>query len=1099
MKTRMPQLLVAALVGASVLGAAVYAASPVPSPPPPPPVDKKKDDKKDEKPLSKSGPSLGSVAQQRASRLSAKDTEKSLKASIKNQEEILQLEDRSSPSYAKQAIALADFYWDFAEFYGNRAYSEDIEKPLYEAQQKNDAEGEKKWKIEQQRALDFQKKYQEETIKRYRDVLAKYKAAENRDQIRYFLAYNLVAMGRGEEGAEEYAKIIEEFRDSPYVPDALVNIGDYYFEINDFANAQKLYQKAQDEQYQQANVYGYSIYKEAWCLYNLADYETSLKRFIQVIEIAEKRANEGQKGAIPLRREAQNEMTLPYSKTKKPEGAIAFFKQYAPDRYLDIAGRLATIYTEQNEFVKSSILLKLLMTEARSGNVNGKDVSFMIIQFQRQVVNNAIAPGDKPTTVTEIGELIRVFEEMSEKAPAEFRETEREEIKRTILEVAQAYHTEYARTREQKTLEYTQRLYDEYLRVFREDENAYVISMNNAKLLMLTGKYAEAAAEFEKVIGMDPDGEYADPAAELAVLAYLKTVQVATPTLKNEANEDLKPQEIPPPELRFAVAIDRWLALIKKHGENPETKDNIPTARYASGKVYYNYNHFEEAAKRFGEFLEKHPGHPLENDARRLLLSAYNLSHDVDHLREYANKFDAIPTLPIDLKEDIKKIRNAFNFQECFKIQEAKKPLEAASCFEKYAQDFPEEERAVAALYNASLNYFEAKRVEKALETQRALYEKHKNHELGPKALYAIGEIYRQTTVYESASQWYEFLVKNHGDHPLAEKALRYASIFRKTLGQNKEAIANLENYLRKYPKEANAPRVDLDIIFILEKQEKWPQVVTRSEKHVKHYSEESASVRLQVLNRRGLALLKQGKNKEAQAAFQDTVDSYNRLEERFIRDLDLAGIAAVAESHFQLGEVDLQKARSIKLEAPTEAASKKALEDKLGILAKVKEKYEKVIGYQHPGWVIAASAQLGLAYQDLADAVENAPVPKSIQRQPEVVDAFKQLMAEQAQKIRENAIVNYRRALETAKQFRWFNDYAEKAERAIAVLDLTDLSVKEFRVRPDHLTPNAGVPDFRGGGGPSREPRLPDAGPAPTAPGEKPAGGDKKPNAGGK
>lgn len=1090
MKTRLVSALVAALFGLGTLAPLARAAAPIVAPPPPPPPAKKNEEKK--KDLSKSGPGLGKVSQQRESRLSAKDTEKSLKASIKNQEEILELEDRNSPSYAKQAIALADFYWDFAEFFGNRAYSEDIEKPMYEAQQRGDAETEKKWQIEQQRSLDLQKKYQEETIKRYRDVLARYKAAANRDQIRYFLAYNLVAMGRGEEGAEEYAKIITEFRDSPYVPDALVNIGDYYFDINDFANAQKLYQKAQEEQYQGANVYGYAIYKEAWCLYNLGDFETSLKRFVQVVEIADKRANEGQKGAIPLRREAQNEMTLPYSKVKKPEGAIAFFKQYAPDRYLEIAGRLATIYTEQNEFQKSSTLLKLLMAEARAGNINGQDVSYMIIQFQRQVVNNAIAPGDKPTTVTEIAELIRIYEELADKAPQAFRDNEREEIKRTILDVAQSYHTEYARTREQKTLEYTQQLYDEYLRVFRSDDNAYLISMNNAKLMLLTDKYEEAASEFEAVIQMNPTGEYADSAAELAVLAYLKTVQVAKPSLKDEAKQDLTPQEIPGPEKRFATAIDRWMALIAKNGENPETKDNVPTARYAAAKVYYNANHFPEAAQRFGEFLAKHPGHQLENDARRLLLSAYNLAHDVDHLREYANKFDLIPTLPQDLKDDIKKIKNEFNFQECFKFQEAKKPLDAAACFEKYAQDFPAEERAIAALYNASLNYFEAKRVEKALETQRALYEQHKNHELGPKALYAIGEIYRQTTVYESASQWYEFLVKNHPDHPLAEKALRYASIFRKTLGQNKEAIANLERYLQKYPKEQNAPRVDLDIVFILEKQEKWPQVVQRADKHLARFTDEPASVRLQALNKRGIALLKQGKSKEAQAAFQDTVDFYNRLDDRFIRDLDLAGIAAVAESHFQLGEVDLQKERAIKLEAPTEAASKKALEDKLAILAKVKEKYEKVIGYQHPGWVIAASAQLGLAYQDLADAVENAPVPKAIARTPDVVDAFKQLMAENAQKIRENAIANYRRALSTAKEFRWFNDYSEKAERAIAQLDLTDLSVKEFRIRPSHLTPNAGVVEFRGGVGPTREPRLPDGG-------TPDAGGDKTKTPGGK
>src|SRR5574339_632899 len=98
-------------------------------------------------------------------------------------------------------------------------------------------------------------------------------------------------MGRGDEGIEEYTKIIAEHPTSQFVPDALVNIGDYYFELNDFPNALKLFQKA--ETYSEANIYGYSIYKQAWCLYNLTDYKLSLQRFIDVIELAKQKALEG--------------------------------------------------------------------------------------------------------------------------------------------------------------------------------------------------------------------------------------------------------------------------------------------------------------------------------------------------------------------------------------------------------------------------------------------------------------------------------------------------------------------------------------------------------------------------------------------------------------------------------------------------------------------------------------------------------------------------------------------------------------------------------------------------------------------------------------
>lgn len=1013
-------------------------------------------------PQKASGPTLGKQTRTREKRLDARATEKSIKDSIKNQEQILELEDKSSAGYPRQSMALADFYWDLAEFYGNRINSEEIEKPLYEAQQKGDQKTVEKFTREQQRLTDLKRKYQEETIKRYRDITRRFPKAETIDEIRYFLAYNLTEMGRGDEGIEEYTRIIGEHPTSPYVPDALVNIGDYYFDLNDFANAIKLYQKA--ETYTEATIHGYSIYKQAWCLYNLADYKTSLARFIDVIRLADQKLLEGQRGAIALKREAQNELVLPYSKVGRPADAVKFLIEQARagDRYLALAGRLATIYTEQNEFQRSTELLRILMNEARKGAIDGKDQSYMVVQFQRQIVANAMAPGDKKATVEEIGNLIRLYETELSKAPEEFQQTERDEAKRMILETAQAYHNEYNKTKEMKTLEYTQRLYDEYLRVFRRDENAYQISMNNALLMLTTEKFEEAAAEFEAVIAMNPDGEFADAAAERSVLAYLRVVQFRNQRIKTEAEDDLRPQELPPEDRRFVTAIDRWMGIVAKKGINPETKDNVPVARFAAAKVYYNYNQFSEAARRFAAFLDEHKGHELENDARRHILSAYNLSADIDNLRLYANKFDGIGNLPGDVREDIQKIKNAFNFQECQKIQARKEHLAAAACFEQYAREFPQEARAADAVYNAAINYFEAKQVEKALTTQLALYEKfNKRAELAPKALYAIAEMYRQTTVYDEASKFYEFFVKNHPAHPLAEPALRYASIFRKTLGHYPQAIANLQAYLKKYPTNANASRVDLDIIMILEKQEKWPQVVNAVNAHLKRYDKGPASVRLQALNKRGLALLRQRKAKEASQAFQETVNTFQALEERFRRDIDMAGLSAVAESHFQLGEIELQRARAIKLEGRTDKQIKDAVREKLTIMGRVKDTYERVIAYGHPGWVIAASTQLGLAYQDLADAIENAPMPTQLRGDLEAEDYHRQNMAEQSNQIRETALVNYRRALDTARETRWFNDYSERAERAIAQLDLEDKSVKEFRLRPVQLTPNGGLPIF--------------------------------------
>jgi tetratricopeptide (TPR) repeat protein len=1007
-------------------------------------------------------PTLTGQTKTRKSEVKKSATERSLLSSIDTQKQIITLEDRRSPTYPLQVIALADFYWDLAEWYGLQTSSEAIEKPLFDAEERGDTATVKKLKRKQAKLEAKKREYQEQTIEVYREVIRKFPSASRLDEIRYFLAYNLGEMGDKEGGVQIYTELIGAHPRSPFVPDAIVNIGEHYFEINDFSNALRLYQEA--EKFPDSGIFGYAIYKQAWCHYNLADYPLALSKFLGVIKLAEEKALSGQKGAIALKREAQNDMVLPYSKVGKPGGAIKFLRTYAPDRYLALAGKLAGIYTEQNEFGASTKLLRALIKQARSGNIDGQDQSYMIVQFQRQIVDNALLSSDKESTVTELGELLRVWEEVrSSGAPSALVEREQDEVKRMVLDVAATYQKEYDTTKELKTLEYTQRLYDEYLRVFRTDENAYEIAMNNALLLLTTTKWEEAAAAFEGVIAMQPNGKFADDAAERAVLAYLNVIEAGKTDIKNDEREDVSKQELTPQEQRFVQAVDRWMGLVKKNGVNDETAGNIPAARFRAARVLYTKNNFDAAATRFVDFLDSHPRHSAANDARRYLLSAYNLAHDVDKLTEFANRFDKIAALPRDLRADIQKIRNELNFQRCFKPEKAKKYADAAECFRRYAQDFPESDNAPKAQYNAGINYFEAKNIEKALNTQRDLYAKYRNkHPLAPKALYAIAEIFRQTTVYDEAAKFYESFVTNHPQHELSEKALRYAAIYRQTLGQYRQSIGNLTTWLKRYGDQPSAPRVHLKIIELQEKQGKYRQVIKFAGKHLKTraFADEPPSVRLQVLAERALAHKALRKFRKAEDAFENTVETFNMLKPNQQQDLSIEAISAVAEAHFNIGEKHLRWARAIKLTQRSTKAFSKALKDKLTHMKNAKQVYNQVIAYGHPGWQIAAWSQLGLAYEDLANAVENTPVPNNIRRLGYVAeDEFRQNASDQAKGIRDSSLKSYRAALDVARKERWFNKYSEKAEEAIARLDLADLSIKEYRLRPTLLTANSGHP----------------------------------------
>ena len=987
--------------------------------------------------------------------------EQTILANIENQKMIIELEDATAPEFPLMVAALADFYWDLSEVFFRKAHTDEIEDAIFEAESKGNTSALDQAKKRQRSLLATQRSYQNQAVDTYRDVIDRFPSAKKIDEMRYYLGYHLGAMGRRGEAMKAFSDLLLKHPSSTYVPDALVNIGDYHFEENSYADALEVYERIQ--QYGDTPVKAYALYKTAWCQYNLGSYDLAMDRLLSVIKLTQSQHEQGRRGAIDLMEEAQSELVYPYSKIGKPGQAIAFFRKFVPTRYLSISAKLAGMYTEQTEYVKSNKLLRSLMKEARKSRKGEESQAHMVLRFQRQIVGNAHRQVDKGATVAEIQQLINEYQKLAPEAPGPFIKKERTSIQQQILEIATGYHNEFKTTKAKRTLEHTQVLYSEYLRVFRDDPNAYAISYNNALLLTMTGKYDEAAAEFEKVIAAKPDGKFADDAAERAVVAYLKNLQVKGQQVKNEAEDDLTPRDLDDKEQRFVAAVDRWMNIVDQRGSNPETADNIPPARFAAAKILYGANQFDAAAVRFVTFVEKHPEHPYWVDSARLVLSSYNLAHDVDSLKKWAEAYRKNEDLmATDLREDVEKIRNEFNFLECFKWEKKNDPLGAAECFLQYAEEFSTAEKAPAAIYNAGLNFFKAKRVQKALATQTRLYEEYSEHELAAKALYSIAEIFRETTVYDQAADVYEAFVNAYSDHALARKALQYASIFRKTLRQHDRAVGNLRDYLERFPDPETDARVHLDIILIRDGQPQSAKCIKEVRRHLKLFPKEKPEYRLQALAADGRSWRRMGKNKKARASFRKVVKAYDKLSPEEREALPLAARSAIAESHFFLGEILLVKAKWHALKG-TEKAMQKAIKQKLELMTETRKLYKSVISYGHPGWTIAAYNQLGKAYQELADAVENGDVPKRIRRLGfEAEDEYMALMAEKAEEIRAKAVDNYRTAMKVARETRWFNEYSEAAEEAIAQLDFKDRSVKEFRVKPKRSAPNSAMLNFK-------------------------------------
>ena len=192
----------------------------------------------------KSGtPSFAREGPQKASL--ADMTERSILDSIDNQKMIIDLEDPSRPKYAEMVVELADYYWNLADVYFRKVEDDDLEQGIYDAEEAKDtATLARLQKIQD----GFQKQregYQDKTIKTYRDVIQRFPKTPKIDEIRYYLGRHLTEMGRTEEAVAAFTELILKHSDSEFVPDALVNIGDHYFELNKYKDALALYEQVE--------------------------------------------------------------------------------------------------------------------------------------------------------------------------------------------------------------------------------------------------------------------------------------------------------------------------------------------------------------------------------------------------------------------------------------------------------------------------------------------------------------------------------------------------------------------------------------------------------------------------------------------------------------------------------------------------------------------------------------------------------------------------------------------------------------------------------------------------------------------------------------
>ncbi len=206
-------------------------------------------------------------------------------------------------------------------------------------------------------------------------------------------------------------------------------------------------------------------------------------------------------------------------------------------------------------------------------------------------------------------------------------------------EAAAALQKQAYKEKSEKKYEEAHALYQKYLAKY-PDRSDGELSYFDAELLFNLQRYDEAAKMYQRVLDIAPKGKHADEAAYAYVVSTKNAVHTTAPAGGKPPCADMKPCPIPADLQRLIAAFDRYLAVVSASDDNTRA-----TMEYRRARVWYEYQHFAEAAPLFDHVFAAYPNHELATYSANLEMDCLAILKRYDELRALVERIKKSPVM----------------------------------------------------------------------------------------------------------------------------------------------------------------------------------------------------------------------------------------------------------------------------------------------------------------------------------------------------------------------------------------------------------------------------------------------------------------------
>jgi outer membrane protein assembly factor BamD (BamD/ComL family) len=694
---------------------------------------------------------------------------------------------------------------------------------------------------QQQLAGKPQTHYYDETIKSYRDLLAKYPNRADNDYLLYQLSKACDLDGRTDESLAALQQLVRDYPNSAYYVEAQFRRGELLFARSDYVEAEAAYSAAVKKG-RDSNYYQNAQYMQGWAQFKRASYEPALISFTGTLDLLwpeDKDIDDLARAQREIVNDTLRVMSLifsydPYPDVKGAQTITAFYAKRGERHYsAELYRQLGLLYLQQKRYRDAADTYRayadahplspvapsmyvLVIAAYNEGNFPSEVLTEKGEFIKRYGIHSAYwAQADEPTHTAlrenlkeYLGELAQYHHAHAQQIKALIGKSSAQSDKKNINATAKITQENAKNVQEnavvdpdlakatdlekksaaQQAYRLAGNYYREYIDTFPEDQQVGRIVFLLAESRFEAEDYPAAIEAYEQAAYQYSTNERGADAGYSALLAYEEQIKRVSAVPENKEQKDNWQQLKIDSELRFAkqYAKDSRAVTVQAHAADElfERKD-YPAAVAAAAVVLQWQPAAEQRLQRSSALIIGH--------------GEFEQQHFVEAEQGYRSALSFMPSNDPQRAAVQERLAASVYKQGEQKLAGGDKQA-AAQEFLRVAQVAPESSIRVNAQYDAATQFMEGEQWQSAISTLNDLRTKFPKHELSAGVATKLAVAYQQAGQPAAAAAELTRVAHDDSDLATRREALYSAAELYQKAGDNNSAIERYREYVQSYP-----------------------------------------------------------------------------------------------------------------------------------------------------------------------------------------------------------------------------------------------------------------------------------------------------------